>query len=254
MERARLVESLSVVVPIYREGPLLGRTLPRIWAYVEKHRAPAELLLVTDGPDRQTRNQVESFVRQHPDVRWIHLERNRGKGHAVRTGAREAHHEVVAFLDADLSLPIQELGRLLNAIFHGADAAIASRRHPDSEPRVRHPFQYRSWAGFVLNAYVRRTFGLPYRDTQCGMKAFRREVLQAILPLARVEGFAFDVEWLVLAREAGFRVVEVGIRWEPRSVSSVRLLRDGWRAWRELRDFRRRLPDVRKELRGRRNA
>jgi dolichyl-phosphate beta-glucosyltransferase len=240
------VSTLSLIVPIYNEGELLARTLPDIHSWLSAYPAKSELVLVTDGSGDATLMVVSHFVAGRravsvPAVTWVRHPENRGKGAAVRSGASRAFGEIVAFVDADGSLPIDEMGKLLGVLREGADVAIASRRSVGSEPRVTSPWVLRSLPGWLLNRYAQKHFTPGFRDTQCGMKAYRREVVRRILPHARIDRFAFDIEWLAIALRAGFSVREVGVRWIPRDESSVRVLRDGLRAFRDLLALRSRL-------------
>jgi hypothetical protein len=123
-----------------------------------------------------------------------------------------------------------------SAVAAGADVAIGSREAPGAKV-WRETFR-RKLAGKAFNLLVRLATGLPYRDTQCGFKLFRRTAAEALFSLAECRGYCFDVEVLLLARRFNFVVKEVGIEWHDRSGSKVRLLRDGWRMLRELREIR----------------
>jgi len=148
---------------------------------------------------------------------------NRGKGHATRRGMLEARGERILFSDADLSTPIEEVEKLERRIERGADVAIASRGLARSNVLEKQPF-YREGMGRIFNL-VMRIFVLPgLCDTQCGFKLFTREAARAVFPLARVDGWAFDVEVLYLARRMGFRIAEVPARWLDSRASKVNLV------------------------------
>ncbi|MHA2621331.1 MAG: glycosyltransferase [bacterium JZ-2024 1] len=239
--------TLSLIIPVYNEGELLLKTLPAFLKWLENYPATSELILVTDGSGPSTLHIVSDFVAQtrhrqrSPAVTWIRHPENRGKGSAVRSGASRAFGEVIAFADADGSLPITELNHLLRAISEGADVAIASRRCQGADPLVTSPGVLRSLPGWLLNRYAQFYFTPGIRDTQCGLKAYRRKVLQVILPRSAIHRFAFDIEWLALSLRHGFTVREIGIRWIPRNESSVRIISDGMQALRDLLALKRRL-------------
>jgi glycosyltransferase involved in cell wall biosynthesis len=208
------VDSLSIVVPAYNEGRRLPATLERLCAYLQSSPMRAqEIVVVDDGSSDETAEIVREWSARNPLVRLVENPGNRGKGYAVRAGFGEARCEWVLFTDADLSTPIEELLRLEAAITRsGADGAIGSRALDRSLVGKRQAAG-REISGRVFNLFVRLVTGLPYRDTQCGFKLFRRDVAQALAARQRLEGFGFDVEILYIARRLGYRIEEVAVRW-----------------------------------------
>jgi dolichyl-phosphate beta-glucosyltransferase len=149
--------------------------------------------------------------------------------------------EFALFIDADLSLPIEEAGLLIDALRAGADVAIASRALPDSRI-VGAPQRLRTTLGRAFNRVVQRALLPGIADTQCGFKAFRGDVARALFSRQRIDRFGFDVEILRLARRRGHRIAEVPVTCEYRAGSSVNRVRDGlsmladlaairWREW-----------------------
>ncbi len=159
-----------------------------------------------------------------PRLRLVSLGSNCGKGAAVRAGMAHATGRMRLFMDADNSTPIQCLAKLERALRGGADIAIGSRAAPGARI-VRRQAAPRERMGQVFNVMMRLMTGLPWRDTQCGFKLFREEALGEIVPRAKVNGFAFDVEWLVIAREAGLRVEECPVEWTNDERSTVSVVR-----------------------------
>ncbi|MGH9742054.1 MAG: glycosyltransferase, partial [Candidatus Acidiferrum sp.] len=149
---------------------------------------------------------------------------NRGKGYSVRRGMIEARGRTVLFTDADLSAPIEEAPKLLEALATN-DVAIGSRALDRSLITV-HESRFREFAGIVFNAIVRIILRLPFVDTQCGFKAFRRERCQILFEQQRIERFGFDPEMLYLARHHGLRTVEIPVRWGHSPATKVNMLRD----------------------------
>jgi dolichyl-phosphate beta-glucosyltransferase len=219
--------ALSVVVPAYNEERRLGGSLEKIWHYLNSRFDEFELIIVDDGSDDRTAEIAASFARDHRDVRLISLHPNRGKGHAVRTGVLAARGALVLFSDADLATPIEDVERLLARVLVGSDVAIASRAIAGAELAVRQPW-YRELAGRCFNLLAQRvTPGI--RDTQCGLKLFRREAAGDIFSRATEDGFGFDAEALHIAMRRGYQIVEVPVRWVHQDGSKVRLLRDSVR-------------------------
>ena len=163
---------------------------------------------------------------------------NRGKGAAVRTGLLAAREPIGLFSDADLSTPLTETPKLIEPIANGeVDIAFGSRALDRSLIGVHQPWR-REQGGRVFNLLVRVATGLPFWDTQCGFKAFRLDVCRPILEAARVNGFAFDVELLLLARRAGLRIREIPVRWNHAEGSKVSFFRDSLRMLREVISMR----------------
>jgi dolichyl-phosphate beta-glucosyltransferase len=132
----------------------------------------------------------------------------------------EARGEICLFSDADFSTPVEETERLMEEIDRGADVAFGSRALAESRLEVRQPL-FRELSGRFFNTLVRALLLPKIRDTQCGFKAFRREAAQVVFSRQKLDGFAFDVEVLILARQAGFRLVEVPVRWINDPASKV---------------------------------
>lgn len=212
----------SIIVPAYNEEERLGGTLEAIAEFAAKRGLSCETIVVDDGSTDGTAGLVKD---NFPQVKLLSNPGNRGKGYSVRRGLLEARGRWMVFSDADLSTPIEELARFEEELLSGADVVIASRALPDSRIEV-HQVWWREWSGRLFNCLVRLISGLPYRDTQCGFKAYRREAAQRIAALQRSEGWAFDVEHLRLARMLGLRVREVPVRWVNSSASKLSLFRD----------------------------
>ncbi|MCS7315400.1 MAG: glycosyltransferase family 2 protein [Bryobacterales bacterium] len=218
---------LSVVIPAYNEEARLPATLRTILGYLER-TVPGqfEILVVDDGSSDRTAALTERVACERTEVRLLRNPGNRGKGYSVRHGMLEARGDWVLFTDADLSAPIEELEKLRAAVEREQAAiAIGSRALDRSLIGVHQPW-WREWAGRVFNGIMRLVVGLPFLDTQCGFKLFRRDAVEAIFPRQRIERFGFDVEILYLARKLGFKTVEVPVRWNHAEGTRVSMLRD----------------------------
>jgi dolichyl-phosphate beta-glucosyltransferase len=203
---------LSIVVPAYNEAARLPSTLLQLAEYCERHGS-AEVLVVDDGSRDQTAALVEEFARTHPAFRLLRNPGNRGKGYSVRHGMLQAAGEWALFSDADLSSPIGEAAKLFAAVKREKVAGAIGSRALDRSLVGVHQAPLREWSGRVFNVVMRVATGLPYRDTQCGFKLYRRDAAQAIFSRQKLEGFGFDVEDLFIARKLGLRVVEVPVVW-----------------------------------------
>jgi glycosyltransferase involved in cell wall biosynthesis len=225
---------LSIVIPAYNEALRLGSTLEKVRQYLESRNYSGELIVVDDGSTDQTGQLLEEVQRLRPAVRVLRNDSNRGKGFSVRRGVLEARGELVLFTDADLSAPIEETNKLLAALESaGADAVVGSRALQRRLIGVHQPW-WREWAGRAFNWLVRFFTGLRIRDTQCGLKLFRRLSTRRAFELQRVNGFGFDPEVLFLIERFGGRVVEVPVRWNDSPATKVRFLRDAARMFLDL--------------------
>ena len=216
--------SLSVVFPCFDEAERLPGTLAAYLAWSPPDRSQVELIVVDDGSTDGTTVIADQIAAADPRVRVVRTTRNHGKGYAVRTGVQAALGEVVVFTDADGSYGPEQLERVVAALDR-APVAIGARlgSHAGAGPPLRR------LASRVFNRVMRLLLGLPFSDTQCGLKGFRRGAAEATFRRARVDGFAFDAEALWIARRLGIEVVEVPVRAEERQGSKVRLGGDALR-------------------------
>ncbi len=228
---------MTVVIPAYNEAHRLPGTLQRVISFVEAAAEPLDILVVDNNSLDQTRAIASAAAARHPCVRVVG-QSIQGKGAAVRKGIFEADGRYVFICDADLAMPIEELPRFFPKRLGGAyEIAIGSREAPGAQ-RFNEPF-YRHLMGRVFNLMVRVLAVPGIQDTQCGFKAFRRDVGERIFAVQRINGFAFDVEVLAIARRWGCSVLEVGIPWYYGAEGSVHPLRDASRMFLEVLAIRR---------------
>jgi len=215
---------LSIVIPSFNEELRLPSTLEKIAQYIRENRPNSEVIVVDDGSTDKTAEVAESWRGRIPRLRVISNGRNRGKGYSVRHGSLESAGDVVLFTDADLSAPIDEAEKLLTPL-KTYDLAIGSRAVDRSLIEV-HESPFREFAGIIFNRIVRFTLRLPFVDTQCGFKAFRRERCRILFEQQTIERFGFDPELLYLARHHRLSIVEVPVRWAHSPATKVNMLRD----------------------------
>jgi glycosyltransferase involved in cell wall biosynthesis len=216
---------LSIIIPSYNEEVRLPGTLQRIAEYLPTLRLRTEVLVVDDGSTDRTAALAESFHGKLTGLRVLSNGTNRGKGYSVRHGMLEAQGDMVLFTDADLSAPIEEAEKLLGPLNNGYDVAIGSRAMDRSLISTRQSI-FRETAGIIFNKIVRMVLRLPFVDTQCGFKAFRRERCRIIFEQQRIEGFGFDPELLYLARHYGLRAIEIPVRWGHSEATKVNMVGD----------------------------
>lgn len=224
---------LSVIIPAYNEERRLPATLVSIYDYLTNRGTDFEILVVDDGSLDHTSAVVESFAIDHPRVRLLSYSPNQGKGYAVRAGMLASHGSFLLLDDADGSSPISELTLLEDAIASGADIAIGSRAKPDPT-RVVEALAYRKFIGNTFNFIVQSLLVPGIYDTQCGFKLFKRVIARDIFSVARLDGYAFDVEALFIARLRGYGVSEVAINWTNVAGSKVNVFLDSPRMLTEV--------------------
>lgn len=215
---------LSIIIPAYNEELRLPATLERIAEYLSECGREAEVLVVDDGSKDGTAAVAEYFRIKIPALRVVSNGENRGKGYSVRHGMQEARGRIALFTDADLSAPIEEAGKLIDAL-ETYDVAIGSRAMDRSLITV-HESPFREFAGIIFNKIVRVILWLPFVDTQCGFKAFQRERCHILFEQQTIERFGFDPELLYLARHHGLRAIEIPVRWGHSPATKVSMLHD----------------------------
>ncbi len=206
------MDSVSIVVPAYNEERRLPSTLASLAAYLDRKKFGfSEIIVVDDGSRDGTAALVENS--KYRGLRLLRNPGNRGKGYTVRHGMLEAAGEWILYTDADLSAPIEELDKLLEAVRReSAQVAIGSRALDRSLVGV-HQSAFRELSGRAFNLVMRVVTGLPFLDTQCGFKLFHAEAARAIFSRQTLDGFSFDVEDLVIAKQLGIKAIEVPVVW-----------------------------------------
>ena len=230
-----MLPPFSVVIPCFNEAARIGQTLRLTLDYLVTHAADSELIVINDGSTDTTGAKAREILDETKiEARLLENFPNRGKGAAVRKGLLAAQKAIGLFFDADLSTPLDEIPKVIEPVANGdVDIAFGSRALERSLIGIRQPWR-REYGGRIFNFLVRVVTGLPFWDTQCGFKAFRLDVCRPILEAARIDGFAFDVELLSLARRAGLRIREIPVRWNNAEGSKVRFFHDGLRMLREV--------------------
>jgi len=228
-----LATTYSIVIPAYNESARIRASLDRVLAYVRDRGWDAEVLIVNDGSSDNTAPIVAQYAAAHPNLRLIENPGNRGKGYSVRNGMLHAAGEILLFTDADLSSPIEEADKLFAALASGADISMGSR-WLRTELQTQRQSLHRQLLGRVFNLMLRAVLGLPYRDTQCGFKAFTRRAAQTVFPLQHIERWGFDPEILFIARKFGLKIEEVPVRWAHSEGTRINPLRDGLRMLSEM--------------------
>jgi dolichyl-phosphate beta-glucosyltransferase len=230
---------LSVVIPAYKEEENLKKgVLKEVNDYLTKQSYSWEVLVVDDGSGDKTPDLAEAFAKKHKNFS-VHREPHRGKGATVIAGVLASKGEIVLFTDMDQATPIEEIEKLLPKFSVGYDIAIGSRANRKGAPVTRKLMAY----GFiVLRTLILR---LPYKDTQCGFKAFKRPAAQKIFSKMKIFSESkkitqaavtagFDLELLYIARKLKYKVAQVPVVWNHTETKRVNPLRDSWHGFRDL--------------------
>jgi len=231
--------SISIVIPAYNEAQRLPKTLEAIADYAGEGRVVIDEIIVVDDGSRDPTAELARNARSSIPVRCVSYSRNAGKGYAIRRGVLEARGDLILITDADLSTPIEEVEKLLEALDE-ADVVIGSRAIDRSLVRVSQPW-HRDRMGRTFNWIIRRVTGIPFRDTQCGFKLLPSGVAREMFSVAIVDGFAWDVELIVLAGRWELRVKEIPVLWFNSPQSRVSLVGDPVRMLRDVVRLRLRL-------------
>ncbi len=234
---------LSVLIPAYNEERNLKRgVLDEVYNFLSKQNFSWEVLIVDDGSSDETFRVAQEYSQKYPGFRVL-KEPHRGKGGTVIAGMLKARGRYILFTDMDQATPISELKKFLPKFKKGYDVVIGSRTGRKGAPLIRKLMAY----GFTLLRTL--ILKLPYKDTQCGFKAFKKEAAQKIFRLLKVfndkkiaKGAAvtagFDLEILYIARKLKLKVAEVGVSWYHRETERINPLKDSWEGLRDLLEVR----------------
>jgi dolichyl-phosphate beta-glucosyltransferase len=227
---------LSIVVPAYNEARRLPPTMAALAEFFRDFTRAYEVLIVVEQSTDGTLEIAAGLAAQQAHFQVIDNGPQRGKGHAVRSGMRRARGEIVFYMDADLSVPLAAVPAFLGCFEEcpEVDVLVGNRQHAGSRI-TRRQSALRESMGKLFNRILQSLALVALRDTQCGFKAFRREACREIFARQMIEGFAFDVEVLLLAERLGFKVEDRPVQWinSPESkvsivADSLRMLRDAW--------------------------
>lgn len=204
---------LSIVIPAYNEEQRILVALEQTLALLQQRPWSCELLVVDDGSTDRMVDRVAECAREHPQVRWVQNDRNRGKGYSVRRGVAEAQGRYIGFMDGDYKTDIAALDEVMPLLAAGWDGVIGDRTLSATEFVVARR-RYRQWGSAAFSWLSRMLVGLgEFGDTQCGFKFFQAAVVRDLCARQQVTGFMFDVELLLLARQSGYRIAKIPVKW-----------------------------------------
>ena len=221
MSRFPEIKFISVIIPVYRGAKTIERDINQVNTALFQLDIPYEIIVVVDGIVDKTFDRASKIAKKNKHLSVIGYAHNKGKGYAVRYGMARSKGNVIAFIDAGSDIRSEGLAMLFEHLhWYNADIIVGSKRHPVS--KVHYPF-FRIVLSWGYQMLIRILFGLSVRDTQVGMKLYRRTVLEDVLPRLLVKRFAFDIEILAVARHLGYRrIYEAPIELDFSEVSTIR--------------------------------
>lgn len=226
--------SVTVVIPVYNEASTIHSNISSISEQIKNILSGATVIVVDDGSSDGTKQALLKLGHESNSVKVIINEEHKGKGYALLTGAKAAQSDIVCFLDCDLSIDTKYVKALVDKIEEGFDVAIASRFTRDG---VNEAIFTRSFVSFVFRIMRRMIVGLPkIADTQCGCKAFKREVLATTFQRTVIDGFCYDLELLYLLHKADYKIAEIPIKIQAQTLrkSRVSVVNESWRTFRDM--------------------
>lgn len=224
-------KAISIVIPVYNESDNLGRrALESVENYLENLKTDYEVVIVDDGSSDNSVELIKKYISRNTHFKLIQ-NKHGGKAIAVITGMEKAEGEIVLFTDMDQATPINQLDKFIPKFESGYDIVVGSRHGRKGAPLVR---KLSAWGFSVLRGII---LGLPFKDTQCGFKAFSKASINKILPKVKDEwgvlhfkggavNAGFDVELLYLAKKYGFKIAEVGVEWNYVDTERVQVIKD----------------------------
>ncbi|MES2963492.1 MAG: dolichyl-phosphate beta-glucosyltransferase [Bdellovibrionota bacterium] len=240
---------LSLVIPAYNEERRLPASLVDVKTFFTKMPIPLEVLVMVETSSDKTLEKAREVTRDDPRFQIVDNKVHKGKGFAVKSGMLKARGEIVFFMDADLSTPLSEIIKFLGHFMDHPEAEVVIGSRADAKSQVmKRQSLFRQSLGRGFNKFV-QFFGIRgIKDTQCGFKAFRARACREVFSRQTLNGFAFDVEVLLLAEKMGFKIDVLPVRWVNSADSKVRILIDPLKMLWDLLRIRRR---VRRTLRAR---
>lgn len=209
---------LSLIIPVYKQEKTIAKNLRMVLSELEGIDIPYEVIVVIDGMGDRSHEEAKKIHSSHLTV--VGYPTNHGKGYAVRFGMAKSKGDIIGFMDAGGDINEEGLSMMLAHFrWYNADIIVGSKRHPVS--KVNYPF-YRKILSFGYQMVIKVLFGLNIRDTQVGMKLYRRVVLEDVFPRLIIKKFAFDIEILAVAKHLGYtRIFEAPVELDFNGVSSI---------------------------------
>jgi dolichyl-phosphate beta-glucosyltransferase len=216
---------ISIVIPAFNEGHQIEATVNNIQRYLSSVGYKYELIIVNDGSTDNTVELVNALARTNRNIKLLDFAVHKGKGFAVKSGILEANGDYAFFYDADSSVHIKEIDRLLKLLQNGYEVVITSR-YLDKKNFKNYRPKLRSWLSKIYNYIFQILIIKGIKDTQCGFKGFKKQFIKEIFKRQSLNGYAFDIEILYIAKKNGYKIKEIPIDWYSSSGSKVNIWKD----------------------------
>ena len=213
--------NLSIIIPAYNEEKRIKCTLESL---VDRFNGSCEILIVSESTDK-TDDIVAEFSKSSAVTKLITSDRRLGKGGAFKRGVENSHGKIVMLLDSDLPVPVSDVEKVATWLGEDVDVAVASREVKGTKILVYPPLA-RVFAGKAFSRIFNALFDLNVKDTQCGCKAFKKEVLETVLYSVESNGFEFDAELLFKCKRRGYKIKEIPVTWSYKPDSKLNLFKD----------------------------
>lgn len=219
--------SLSIIIPALNEARRLPKTIEQLQDFFKYHLWNLEIIPVIQGSD-ETASLICKLAEKDPRIKPLIDPQGRGKGRAVRAAVEQAQGDMILWINADLSIPPHCLAQLLEQFQSTptCDILIGNRQHPQSN-MMRPQSRHRWFSDRMFNLFLRSQHLTKFRDTQCGCKLFRRDVAKILFSYSTINGSAFDVEILLLAKNFGYHVTEAPVEWADQGYFDFGIFSEG---------------------------
>lgn len=216
---------ISIIIPAFNEEALLSSTVSKHIKYLDTTGHSFEIIIVNDGSSDKTEKIANDLKKKRAEIQLINHKKNQGKARAVKNGMLTARGQVCLFIDADNATSIDHLDLAWEKLENGAQIVIGSRNPLDSQgaKQTKKQALHKRLLGKSGNFVIRKFTGQKIHDTQCGFKVFTSQAVQSLFPRQQSIGWLFDVELLLLARQFGFSVETVPVKWQCGPKSRVKI-------------------------------
>ena len=212
---------LSIVVPCYNEGIIIEDSVSKVVHYMKTLDIDYELILVDDGSTDNTSKLLSSLEEQYDTVKCFSYKKNQGKGYAVNYGFSKSCGDIVLFMDADLATDLSAIDRCLELADTNNSFAIIGSRKLKTSVILNNNNKIRKLMSKYCTIIVNKFLGLNVSDSQCGFKVFDRDTANYLVKNQKVYGWAFDVEFILLLRKKGIKIIELPVIWNNEDRSAV---------------------------------
>ena len=233
--------TISLIIPCYNESARIELMFNGMIDFTKQWESDYEIIIVDDGSDDGTNEKIKQHIHfqyfQSQQRITLLTQENKGKGGALKYGVQHAKNDFVLTLDADMATMPSELliWYAQRKIFTNKEILIGSRELKNSkvdDSLMRHV------VGNIFNFIITQTLHLNIKDTQCGFKLYPKQIAKEIFAALQIVGWSHDVELLLRANQLGYAITEMPVTWRAVEGSKIKVLRDGWNMFWELRKIK----------------